>query len=73
MSMRIDAVDPNLLQANIDMLQQQFGQRPMVPLQEVARYLHKDPRTLKAERTFPIKRICGSYVVPLTALAGWMS
>lgn len=35
MPMRIDAVDPNLLQANIDMLQQQFGQRPMVPLQEL--------------------------------------
>ena len=46
--------------------------KPMITVREAARYLHKDPRTLLGDRTFPYKKRGGRYLVSLVALARWM-
>ena len=56
----------------LDELKAAFNGRPLITVQEAARYLHKDPRTLKADRTFPYRKRGGRYMVSLVALARWM-
>lgn len=56
----------------LEELKQAFPGRPQITVQEAARYLHKDPRTLKADRSFPCRKRGGRYLVSLVALARWM-
>jgi hypothetical protein len=46
--------------------------KPQITLAEAARYLHRDPRTLLADRTFPIKKKGGRWMISLVALARYM-
>ena len=55
----------------LDELKRVFD-RPQITVQEAARYLHKDRRTLLADRTFPCKKRGKRYLVSLVALAKWM-
>lgn len=63
--------------AHLTLLYDYFGRESVfVPLNRVAKFLHKDPRTLEADRTFPIKKMGrGASVknVSLVSLARWMS
>lgn len=56
----------------LEELKAAFPGRPQITVQEAARYLHKDPRTLKADRSFPMRKRGGRYLVSLVALARWM-
>lgn len=55
----------------LEELKRAFG-KPQITVQEAARFLHKDRRTLLADRTFPYRRRGGRYLVSLVALAKWM-
>lgn len=50
----------------------QIFDKPQITVQEAARYLRKDRRTLLADRTFPYKKRGNRYLVSLVALARWM-
>lgn len=56
----------------LEELKKAFPGRPQITVQEAARYLHKDPRTLKADPKFPCRKAKGRYLVSLVALARWM-
>ena len=56
----------------LEELKQAFPGRPQITVQEAARYLHKDPRTLKQDRSFPMRKRGGRYLISLVALARWM-
>lgn len=55
----------------LEELKQTFG-KPQITVQEAARYLKKDRRTLLADRTFPYKKRGGRYLISLVSLARWM-
>lgn len=58
----------------LDELKAAFPGRPQITVQEAARYLHKDPRTLKSPKyRFPYRRRGGRYLVSLVAMAQWMA
>ena len=58
----------------LEELQKAFDGRPQITVQEAARYLHMDPRTLKAPKyRFPYRRRGGRDLVSLVAMARWMS
>lgn len=50
-----------------------FGGRDILTMHEVCRYLHRDPRTLLADRNFPAKKIGRSRVIHTAALARYLS
>lgn len=56
----------------LEELKKAFDGRPQITVQEAARYLHKDPRTLKADRSFPYRKRGGRYLVSLVAFARWL-
>lgn len=61
--------------AHLEILQEVFPGESMITLNRACKYLHKDPRTLKKDKTFPIKR-CGKtgyQLVPVVGLARWMA
>lgn len=45
---------------------------PFLSLKQAARFLRRDPRTLMADRTFPLKQSGRHYMVNTIALAKWM-
>ena len=58
----------------LEELKKAFPGRPQITVQEAARYLHKDPRTLKEPKyRFPYRRRGGRYLVSLVAMARWMA
>lgn len=58
----------------LEELKRAFDGRPQITVQEAARYLHKDPRTLKDPKCkFPYRKRGGRYLVSLVALAQWMA
>ena len=71
-------MEKELFHENLEMLYAHFGRDTVfVPLKQAAAFLRKDPRTLQADKTFPIKRIGkGKRVtnnVPLVSFARWLS
>ncbi len=67
-------MEKSLYHENLEQLYLHFGRDvPTVSLFRAAKYLHKDQRTLQADRTFPIRKIGKRYHVPLTGLARWLS
>lgn len=55
-------------------LAERFGwDAVLVPINEVAKYLHVDRRTLIADKTFPIKMVGNQYRVPVIGLTRWLS
>lgn len=63
--------------AHLQLLYDHFGRETVfVPLNQAAKFLHKDPRTLEADQTFPIKKMGRRATiknVSLISLARWMS
>lgn len=58
----------------LEELKQAFGGRAQITISEAARYLKKDPRTLKAPGSrFPYRKRGGRYLVSLVAMARWMA
>ena len=58
----------------LEELREGFGDRPQITVQEAARYLHMDPRTLKQPKyKLPYRKRGGRYLISLTALAKWMA
>lgn len=56
----------------LEELKRTFPGRAQITIQEAARYLRKDPRTLKADPKFPYRKSGGRYLVSLVAMARWM-
>ncbi len=56
----------------LDELKKAFPGRPQITVQEAARYLHKDRRTLLADPKFPYRKCNGRYLISLVSLARWM-
>ena len=56
----------------LEELKQAFPGRPQITVQEAARYLHKDRRTLLADRSFPYRKRGKRYLISLVALARWL-
>lgn len=55
-------------------LREVFGSDTVfLSLNKVAKYLKKDARTLLNDKTFPVKKVCGRYEVPLMSLARWLA
>lgn len=44
-----------------------------VPLRKAAKYIGISARRLQADKTFPLKKVCGRYYVSLVGLARWLS
>lgn len=63
--------------AHLELLYDHFGRDTVfVTLNQVAKFLHKDHRTLEADKTFPLKKIGRGATqknVSLVSLARWMS
>ena len=58
----------------LEELKKAFDGRPQITVQEAARYLHMDPRTLKSPKyRFPFRHRGGRYLVSLVAMAKWMA
>lgn len=63
--------------AHLDLIYDHFGRDSVfVTLNQVSKFLHKDPRTLEADPTFPLKKL-GRHAtiknVSVVSLARWMS
>lgn len=59
---------------NLEALYQRFGRdKAFIPLSHAAKYCGSDPRTLLADRTFPLKKLGRVYKISLIALARWLS
>lgn len=56
----------------LEELKREFDGRPMITINEAAKYLHMDRRTLLADRKFPYRKSGNRYLVSLVALARWM-
>ena len=57
----------------LEELKQAFPGRAQITVQEAARYLHKDRRTLLAPKAgLPFRKRGGRYLISLVALAKWM-
>lgn len=66
-------MDRDLLDLQMSAINEVFVDKPpFIPLKQAARFLRRDPRTLMADRTFPIKRLGNHYMVNTLALARWM-
>jgi hypothetical protein len=67
------AREKELFRDNLALLREQFGDVNMIPLRTASAYLNVCERTLKADKNFPIKRVCTKYCVPIVGLASWLS
>lgn len=68
-------MEKELFHENLSLIYEHFGKdRPFVTLNEAAKFLRKDCRTLEADKTFPMRRIGAGkqWDVSLIALARWM-
>lgn len=54
-------------------LKESFPDVKQITVTEAARYLSVDPRTLKNDKTFPIKKLGGRYMVNILNFARWLA
>ena len=54
-------------------LRDKFPEGELIGIQEAARYVGCNYRTLQADRTFPIKRVGRYYMVSIINLARWLA
>lgn len=59
--------------AHLQALREHFPGVEMIPVKDAAAYVGCDPRTLKADRSFPIKKLGRFYSVSLINLARWLA
>ena len=58
----------------LSMLYEAFPDKPpYISMNAAAKYLHSRPEKLERDRTFPKRKLGKRYVVPLVALAHWLS
>lgn len=58
----------------LEALKEAFPDRAQITVQEAARYLHMDPRTLKQPKyKFPYRKRGSRYLISLVAMAKWMA
>lgn len=67
------AREKELYRDNLVLLREKFGDVSMIPLRDASTFLNVCERTLKADKNFPIKRVCKKYCVPIVGLASWLS
>lgn len=65
-------MDNTVLELQLAELKAAFPGKVMIPLSHAARYLRVDPRTLHANRSFPMRKFKRMWYVNLVALAKWM-
>ncbi|MBP3481032.1 MAG: hypothetical protein J6K66_05455 [Clostridia bacterium] len=67
-------MEKELFHENLQALYECFGKDTVfISMAQAARYVRRDPRTLEANRTFPVKKLGKRHVVPLMSLARWLS
>ncbi len=64
--------EKELFRENLDRLKAVFPHE-LIPIQDAAGYVGLDARTLRADKTFPVKKISGRFYVGVAALARWLS
>jgi hypothetical protein len=67
------AREKELFRDNLDLLRNEFRNVATIPLAHAAKYLKRDPQTLKQTKDFPIKKIGRYYAVPIVGFANWLS
>ena len=66
-------MDREMLSLQLSGIYEVFPDKPpFLSLKQAARFLRRDPRTLMADRTFPLKQVGRHYMVNTIALAKWM-
>lgn len=65
--------EKELFRDNLEMLRDEFGNVPTIPLTHAAKYLKRDPQTLKQIKDFPLKKMGRYYAVPIIGFASWLS
>ena len=58
--------------SQLEELRKEFNDRPQITINEAAKYLHMDRRTLLANKKFPYRKVGSRYYVSLICLARWM-
>ncbi len=70
----VKIMEKELFHENLQALYECFGKDTVfISMAQAARYVRRDPRTLEANRTFPVKKLGKRHVVPLMSLARWLS
>ena len=74
MSMIDDMRKPIEMEIELEELYERFGRETrLISLKQAAEYCKKDPRTLLADRTFPIKTRGKQYDVSVVRFARWLT
>lgn len=67
-------MEKELFHENLEALYERFGKESaLISLSKAAAYVGCDPRTLEADKSFPVKRIGKQTRVPLISLARWLA
>lgn len=64
--------EKELYRENLEQVRERFGDVQLIPIKEVSEFIGVDPRSLKSDRDFPLKKIGGRYFVGATALASYL-
>ena len=66
--------EKELMHEHLEQLYQRFGRETaMITLRDAAQYCGLDPRTLLADKTFPVRPFGRQYRVALINLARWLA
>ena len=67
-------IDTAAFETELTELYEQFGrQTRLISLRQAAQYCRHDPKTLLADKTFPIKQRGKRYEVSIVRLARWLT
>jgi len=60
---------------HLERLSEAFPEMEIITLNQVCKHLHKDPKTLKRNKAFPLNRNgkTGFYEIRIVALARWLA
>ena len=58
---------------NLEMLRELYPGKVSITIKEACDLMHRDRRTLIRDRGFPAQLLGGQYIVPLVALAKYLS
>ena len=67
------AREPKMYRFNLERVLQQFTGGEAIPVKQAGEWLGIDERSLKEDRTFPMKKVGGRYYISAAALAMYMS
>ena len=66
-------MDQIAYEKNLENIYEEFGRVAMVPLMGAANFIGIDTRSLRSEKSFPLKKVGGRYFVSSVQLARWLS